>query len=654
MSRTTTSGSDEQGAAGRTIGGASLRDVYAAKALSQIPRLLSLQDRNEFSKTYGCFNREYWLCRSVDFPSSIAQFGVHSLAQAYAVPFPENPYYKNPKILLWTLAAIEYWMQIQQKDGSFDEFYPNERGWAGPTGFLVYAMCASYRLIKEQMPREMTERFRSAVAKAGHFLAKYDEPGVLANHHAMAILPIYEAYTLLQDPKLRQGFTTRLDDFLSYCYDEGWCLEYDGADLGYLSATVSFLSKLQKLYQDERCDAVCRKAIDFAAYFAYPNGHYAGSMGSRQTLHFYPHGFEIYGGKGNALASAVAERMLRGLADGALVPPEIQEDRYFLYRIPEFLEAWVDWSPRPDPLPPLPYEREPFTRYWPKARIFARKGRDAGGREYYALVNLAKGGVVKLFRTDTGESVENDCGFLARLDNGRVVTSQWIDPAYEARYEPALVVAPGGEAAEPLEAEGEVLPGGMVADGGRKVEPASMGAARARTGGRPARGPDGGPDAPGVDVLLEVSGHAHYMVMKLFTPVTMIGFRVFLLLFGWHTRLAYEIKGWIRKLLMTRSGSGPVRFRRTIEFGETALTIEDEIISRRHVTRVKLGDEFHVRYVPQSRYFQPQELSMHGLFPTKEDLATLNREGRLRLIRQIDYHEGMVHYGRDHGREGNP
>ena len=562
---------------------AGLRDVYAQKALSQVPRLLSLQDRNEFSRTYGCFNREYWLCRTTDFPSSIAQFGVQSLALAWATPFPDNPYYRSPKILQWTLAAIEYWMQIQKSDGSFDEFYPNERGWAGPTGFLVYAMARSYRLVKEHVTRDFDERFLSAVAKAGHFLAKYDEPGVLANHHAMAILPIYEAYDLTRDEKIRQGFDVRLEDFLDQSREEGWCLEYDGTDLGYLSATVSFLAKLHRLYRDDRTEQVCQRAIEFASYFVYPNGHYAGSMGSRQTLHFYPHGFEVYGGDGNALASAVAERLLLGLKDGALVPPEIQEDRYFLYRIPELMESWIDYSARPAGLPQLPYEREPFQRYWPGAQCYARKTRDIKGRESYTLVNLAKGGVIKHFRTDTLESVENDCGLLAERTDGKIVTSQWISPTATATFD---------ESAQSL----------------------------------------------------EVSTPLHYMVMKLFNPVTMIGFRVFMLAFGWQTRLAYEIKGAIRKLLMTRSGASPARMTRRVEFGDAGFTITDTIEkgSGPSLRRGLLGDEFHVRYVPQSRYFQPQELGMRGHHLTAEEVDTLARTGQVEVRRFVDYHEGVA------------
>ena len=597
--------------------GRNLRDVYAAKGLSQIPRLLSLQDRNPLSRTYGCFNREYWLCRTLDFPSAIAQFGVHSLALAYVTPFPENPYYRAPKIREWTLAGIDYWMRIQKSDGSFDEFYPNERGWAGPTGFLLYVMCDTYRLLGEEFPDSERPRFLEAVARAGRFLAKYDEPGVLANHHAMAVLPIYEAYALLGEKSLLDGFHVRLDDFLGQTREEGWCLEYDGADLGYLSATVSFLSKLHKLYQDERTEAVCRRAIEFAAYFAYPNKHYAGSMGSRQTLHFYPHGFEIYAGKGNGLAAAVAERLLEGLDEGALVPPEIQEDRYFLYRIPELLQSWVDYGGRPSPLPPLPDQREPFEQYWPGAKIYARKGVDARGRAYYTLVNLAKGGVIKHFRLDTGVSVENDCGFVAKLADGKVITSQWISEGNVAR-------GPDGVPVE--KASGAAGPAGASAG----VEAASTGATARSSRPGPSR--------------VTVRAPAHFVVMKLFNPVTMIGFRVFMLAVGWNTRLAYEIKGWIRKLLMTRSGASPVTWNREVSFEDDSLVIRDRIErgSAPAFVRLLLGDEFHVRYVPQSRYFQPQELSMHGIDLEAPVLERLNRAGSVTLVRRVDYYDGLV------------
>src|SRR5690606_41431720 len=63
----------------------------------------------------------------------------------------------------------------------------------------------------------------------------------------------------------------------------------------------------------------------------YPDGSYGGTLGSRNTQHFYPHGFEILANK-IPLAAAVAAATRNALAKGSLVPPEIMSDRYLLDR----------------------------------------------------------------------------------------------------------------------------------------------------------------------------------------------------------------------------------------------------------------------------------------------------------------------------------
>lgn len=554
-----------------------LRHVYAEKGLAGIPRLLTLMDRNDFSPTFGCMDREYWLCRSTDFPSSIAQFGVHALALAYAHDMPGNRYFRQPLLRKWVVAGIDYFTRIQKSDGSYDEFYPNERGWAGPTGFLLYAMCNSYRLIGggEALTGELDSRFRAAVRKAGLFLSDRDEHGVLANHHAMAVLPIYEAYDLLGDPELLDGFKVRLDHFLTFCHDEGWCLEYDGADLGYLSATVSFLGKLrQRGYTDERVERVIDRAVEFSSHFVYPDGHYAGTLGSRQTLHFYPHGYELLASRGEArsdLAAAVAQRMLRGLADGKLVPPEIMDDRYFVYRVPEMLLSWVDYGGRPAVLPPLPYQQEPgYRRSWPGARMAVDRG-----ERHYICVNLARGGVFKLFDAEDETLLCSDAGIVAMLDDGRPVTSQWIDERYHCH----------------TRSEGELD--------------------------------------------LVVDGDMHFVTTKLFSPVKMMAFRAGMLALGWHARLAHEIKGGIRQALTTAARAAPVHFTRKIALSGGALTVTDTVTLEpaTKLARLHVGGEFAARYVPQSRYFQVHELDSPGLDVPEDRLDHINRTGALTIRR---------------------
>lgn len=567
----------------------SLRDVYARKGIAGIPRLLSLMDRNDFSPTFGCMDREYWLCRTTDFPSSIAQFGVHAVALAYAHEMPGNIYYQKPIVKDWIIAAMDYWTRIQKRDGSFDEFYPNERGWAGPTGFLVYAMANAYRLIggKDAVSGRFDARFRSAIRQAGLFLSDRDEHGVLANHHAMAVMPIYEAYDLVGDRELYDGFKVRLDHFLTFCHEEGWCLEYDGADLGYLSATVSFLGKLRlRGYTDQRIEEVLERAVEYSSHFVYPDGHYAGTMGSRQTLHFYPHGYELLAGLDldiSPLAAAVAERMLRGLAEGKLVPPEIMEDRYFVYRVPEMLLSYIDYGGRPKSLPELPYERRGYRRYWPGAKMAVDRG-----KSHYLCVNLARGGVTKLFDAETESFILADAGIVAVLENGKPLTSQWIDDSYQFKAEP-----------------------------------------------------DG-------DLMLEVSGDTHYIATKIFDPLKMMVFRIGMLALGWHARLAHEIKGGIRQVLMTSARTAPLQFKRRIEVGEGSLTITDTLNLQQgaRISRLRVGGEFAARYVPQSRYFQHHELSSEGLEVPEEELGRLHSGGQLviKRITPLQTGETIVEY----------
>ena len=53
------------------------------------------------------------------------------------------------------------------------------------------------------------------------------------------------------------------------------------------------------------------------------------------------------------------------------------------------------------------------------------------------------------------------------------------------------------------------------------------------------------------------------------------------------------------------------------------------------VKRLTLGDEFHVRYVPQSRYFQRQELEVSGTRLSGEQTAKLNQGGTITLERRV-------------------
>src|SRR3569832_564083 len=100
-----------------------LRSLYLEQALFLLLCVFSFQDCNLYSSSFGSFNRLYWLVKALDFLDAMAQFAVQALSLVYANDFPGNPYYRQPKILEWIIAGLDYWSRIQHADGSFDEFY---------------------------------------------------------------------------------------------------------------------------------------------------------------------------------------------------------------------------------------------------------------------------------------------------------------------------------------------------------------------------------------------------------------------------------------------------------------------------------------------------------------------------------------------------
>jgi len=112
-----------------------------------------------------------------------------------------------------------------------------------------------------------------------------------------------------------------------------------------------------------------------------------------------------------------------------------------------------------------------------------------------------------------------------------------------------------------------------------------------------------------------------------------------ILTLGWHTGLAYRAKGFIRRLLMLGAKPAPLCFRRRVRLGDRDITISTTIKldPGTIVRRLMIGDEFHVRYVPQSRYFQPQEFEVSGRNLTMGEITDLNNARILTLNDHVSF-----------------
>lgn len=366
----------------------SVRDIFAEKALADIPKILTLMDRNRHSPTYGCFDRNHWHYKTIDFPSGMLQDYVHPLALAYALDIPGNQFFREPAVKQWVEAGIRFAAKSAHPDGSCDDYYPFEKA-LGAASFTLLAFVESMEVLGIDDPDLL-----KFVEQRAAWLADREESGRLSNHQALAALGLAKASALLGANSFELAIKDRVKQLLSWQEPEGWFPEYDGCDPGYLTLTISHLAELDQLRPELGIRQPLSRAIDFALNFLHPDGSFGGEYCSRNTYNYFPHGFEVAGQWHMGaldMNTCYADALQNGL--GACY----SDDHIVSHHVVNYLMAWRDFVPQR----PEPALRQQGRMWFPKAKLLIDR-RD--GYELYAGLN--KGGVFKLFKG--GELVVSD------------------------------------------------------------------------------------------------------------------------------------------------------------------------------------------------------------------------------------------------------
>lgn len=385
-------------------------DWYCHEAVRSLPRILLMVDRNPLSRTYGCFDREYWHYRTVDFPCGMSQEFCLPLALLHQHPFPGNPYYREPRLAELAEAAIDFARKSSHRDGSCDDYFPFERA-LGALVFSTYAMTESHQVLGLDRP-DLLEFF----ALRGDWLRRNNETGRLANHQALAALALYNIFLLTGERRFRSASDELRDLTLSWQHEEGWFQEYEGADPGYQTCTISFLGKLYRKSEAESLVEPLERAVRFAAHFQHPDGCYGGEYGSRNTYHFYPHGFEVMSPRMPEARWVVRAYLEKSLPSRRRYFND--DNRMCAHYVYDWLQAWIDHHTGDDT--EEPDWAPPHTPTWfPGAGLLSLRT-----AAYHAVLATSKGGVLKVHDAD-GPRL-SDTGILLRTSNGRVAVSHLV------------------------------------------------------------------------------------------------------------------------------------------------------------------------------------------------------------------------------------
>lgn len=400
-------------------------DLYAQAALAEIPKLLTLLDRNPHSPTYGCFDRNFWHYKIVDFPSGMAQEFVYPLALAYGAELSDNPFARQPAVAAWVAAGIAYSARSAHADGSCDDYFPFERA-AGATAFSLLAGIESYQLLQLNRPDDLEFFTRRA-----DWLAERHESGRLTNHHALIVLCLLELGKILNSSQWDRARALRLEQILDWQSAEGWFPEYEGFDPGYHTLTIGCLAQIYRLQPDIRLKEAITAAVELAAEFVHPDGTFGGEYGSRNTLNFFPHGFELVG-DWLPLALEVSDRFLDGLAAGRA--PCYADDHILGHHAWSYLLAWKHFVARRP-------ERQPQStgRIWlPEAQLLIDRRAD-----WVLYVALNKGGTCKLFHRDRLVLSDTQLSVCCRQGKARKTAVGHLVGRYETHIEADVISIAG-------------------------------------------------------------------------------------------------------------------------------------------------------------------------------------------------------------------
>jgi hypothetical protein len=416
-----------QGCRGDLMTSADAAQLYLDRALQQIPRSISLQDREPFSRTRGCFDRTYWAWKFVDFPGARYQEGIYPLAFLHSVADGGQGYLANPRVLEWIEAGLDYWTTLQYRDGSFDEAYPFERSLAA-TAFTGFYVAESVRVVRASLRSQTFDRTRDALLRLGRWLERNDEThGFLSNHLAAAAGALVHIGQLFDEPRFLHRGRYFLNRVLSHQSSEGWYDEYGGADPGYQTHATFYLARIWQLTGDDDLFRSLDRSVEFVSHFVHPDGTLGGEYGSRNTQFYYPAGLEILAGSSEA-ARWVAGQMAESIRRRQVASLETMDAQNFYPLLNNYLFAWQAAAARDPALPAVARTAPPAQRVeFPQAGVI-KVTRPA----YELIVGVSKGGVLKLFDRRAGRLLFSDCGYVGRSGDASLIASQSLDRSRRA------------------------------------------------------------------------------------------------------------------------------------------------------------------------------------------------------------------------------
>ncbi|WP_137455050.1 hypothetical protein [Halomicronema hongdechloris] len=373
-------------------------------------------------------DRYHWAWGLIDFGNASFQGMAHGFARLWSHqlwPYPTTQEHFVRRID----ALFQATAYLTRRDGSVEEAFPNEGSFC-VTALVAFDLLCTIDLLSEEISAVEQENWRRIVQPLIEYLQSADEThALISNHLATAVAALARWHDLTGDPEAEQRAEELLTRILCHQSQEGWFLEYEGADPGYQSLCTYYLADVHKLRPAWDLQRPLQNSLSFLRYFAHPDGSFGGLYGSRCTRFYYPAG-PLALSSDIPAAMALSRFMVQSIAQNRVVTLTAMDDPNL---IPMFnAYCWAATLAKNllnhtsdkfddkallshDTLPAEQKQRQ--RQYFPEAGLLIDRG-----KEHYSIISTHKGGVVYHFK-DTKLHLLN-AGVVVRNAKGQLGSSQ--------------------------------------------------------------------------------------------------------------------------------------------------------------------------------------------------------------------------------------
>ena len=145
--------------------------------------------------------------------------------------------------------------------------------------------------MRDDVETEMESKWVNIVGPLIEFLVEHEEThAFISNHLATSAAALLRWHKLVNSEAAENKGIKIIESILANQSDEGWFLEYQGADPGYQTLCLNYLADIHSFRPDLKLQKPLRNSIRYLLYFLHPDGSFGGIYGSRNTRFYYPSG----------------------------------------------------------------------------------------------------------------------------------------------------------------------------------------------------------------------------------------------------------------------------------------------------------------------------------------------------------------------------